>query len=211
MLWRSLRRSTQMSGGTRVHHFFSKLSRLMAYLGGIMLVGLILLICISVVGRSLNGALHSDLIQGVMPGFAAALIALGVGPVNGDFELIEAGVAFSIFAFLPLCQITGGHASVDIFTSKLPDGLNRVLRTLTDIVFAAVLVLIAVQLYAGMISKLSSGQTTFLLEFPVWWGYALSLVGAVVAAVVAVYLAIMRIIELVQGRDILPADLGADH
>lgn len=194
-----------------MHRFFLKLSQVMAYLGGLMLVGLIVLICLSIVGRSMNGVLHSDLIEGFMPGLATAILALGVGPVNGDFELIEAGVAFSIFAFLPLCQITGGHASVDIFTSKLSDGANRVLRTLTEIVFAAVLVLIAVQLFAGLLSKMDSGQTTLLLEFPVWWSYALSLTGAVVAAVVAVYLAVMRIMELLQGQDILPADLGADH
>lgn len=194
-----------------MHRFFLKLSQVMAYLGGLMLVGLIVLICTSIVGRSMNGVLHSDLIEGFMPGLATAILALGVGPVNGDFELIEAGVAFSIFAFLPLCQITGGHASVDIFTSKLSDGANRVLRTLTEIIFAAVLGLIAVQLFAGLLSKMDSGQTTLLLEFPVWWSYALSLTGAVVAAVVAVYLAVMRIMELLQGQDILPADLGADH
>ena len=29
-----------------------------------------------------------------------------------------------------------------------------------------------------MLSKLRTGQTTFILEFPVWWPYALSLVAA---------------------------------
>ena len=194
-----------------MHRFFLKLSQVMAYLGGVMLVALIVLICVSVVGRSLNGMLHSDLITGIMPGVANALLSLGIGPVNGDFEMIESGVAFSIFAFLPLCQITGGHASVDIFTARFPDGLNRILRMVTEIVFAAVLVLIAVQLYAGMLSKIDSGQTTLLLEYPVWWGYALSLLGAVAAAAVAVYLAIMRVLECFSGQAILPADLGADH
>ena len=33
-----------------------------------------------------------------------------------DYELVEAGVAFAIFAFIPLCQIYGSHATVDIFT-----------------------------------------------------------------------------------------------
>lgn len=194
-----------------MHRFFLKLSHIMAYLGGVMLVALIVLICVSVGGRSLNGILHSDLITGLMPGVATALLSLGIGPVNGDFELIESGVAFSIFAFLPLCQITGGHASVDIFTAKFPDRVNRVLRMVTEIVFAAVLVLIAVQLYLGLLSKMESGQTTLLLEYPVWWGYALSLTGAAAAAAVSVYLAVMRSIECVAGQAILPADLGADH
>ena len=193
-----------------VHRFFLKLSQVMAYLGGVMLVGLILLVCMSVVGRSLNGILHSDVIAATIPGIATFLLNLGIGPVNGDFELIEAGVAFSIFAFLPLCQITGGHASVDIFTSRFPAGVNRVLRTVTEVLFAGVLVLIAWTLSQGMLSKMNSGQTTFLIEFPLWWAYALSLTGAVVAAFVGVYLALARLGELVTGRIILPVDLGAD-
>jgi hypothetical protein len=42
------------------------------------------------------------------------------GPVKGDFEVVEAGIAFSIFAFLPICQLHGGHATVDIFTNLMP-------------------------------------------------------------------------------------------
>jgi len=190
---------------------FHKLSRIMAYLGGLMLVALILLTCLSVLGRSLNGVLHSDMVMQAVPDLAKWLLDAGIGPINGDFELIEAGVAFSIFAFLPLCTLTAGHASVDILTRALPGRVNVALRVITEIIFAAVLVLIAVQLFAGMQSKIRSGQTTFLLEFPVWWAYALSLTGAVVAALVSVYLALARIAETLTGRQILPDDLGAEH
>lgn len=194
-----------------MHLFFLRLSRLMAWLGGAMLTLLILLICASVTGRALNGMLHSDIAQGVAPGLATWLLDLGIGPINGDFELTEAGIAFSIFAFLPLCHITGGHAAVDVFTQRLSPRVNRGLRLVTEAVFAAVMVLIAVQLNAGMLSKMRSGQTTFLLEFPVWWGYALSLTGAVVAAAVAIWMAWIRLQEAIIGRDLLPADLGAEH
>jgi len=57
----------------------------MAILGGLVLSALILVICVSIVGRT-----------------------IGIGPINGDYELVEAGIAFSIFAFLPLTQITAG-------------------------------------------------------------------------------------------------------
>jgi len=183
----------------------------MAYLGGAMLSALVILTCLSILGRSLNGMLHSDFFQTTLPGFAEWALALGIGPINGDFELIEAGIAFSIFAFLPLCQITGGHATVDVFTSQMSDRTNRILRMITELVFAAVLVLIAVQLFSGLQSKLRSGQTTLLIEFPVWWAYALSLAGAVMAALVASYLAAMRIAEGLTGRAFLPDEAGADH
>ena len=145
------------------------LSRFMAYIGGIMLVLLVILTCVSVVGRSLNGILHGDFFQTVAPAFAAWAIDSGVGPVNGDYELIEAGVAFAIFAFLPLCQTSNAHAAVEIFTRSMSPRFNRILQLIIDTVFALVLLLIAVQLYSGMLSKMNSGQTTFLLEFPVWW------------------------------------------
>ncbi|MDN5787631.1 TRAP transporter small permease [Pseudorhodobacter sp.] len=192
-----------------MYEFFLKLSRGFAWLGGLMLTALVLLTCLSVLGRKANEVLHGMVADGIAPGLARWLLEADIGAVKGDFELIEAGIAFSIFAFLPLCQITNGHASVDVFTAKLSPRSNRILRAVTETVFAVVLVLIAVQLAAGMLSKLHSGQTTFLLQFPVWWSYALSLTGAVAAAVVAVYMAMMRIGEMLTGRDILPADPGA--
>lgn len=171
-----------------MYHPMLTLSRVMAYLGGAVLTGLILMTCASVLGRE-----------------------IGLGPVTGDFEIIEAGIAFCIFAFLPLCQITAGHASVDIFTQTLSDRANRVLRFIADGLFAAVLVLIALRLASGTISKYGYGETTLLLQFPIWWAYAASLIGAVIAALVAVYVAGVRLVELSNGRALLPQDQGAEH
>lgn len=194
-----------------MHSFFLGLSRVMAYMGGVMLTVLVLLTCVSILGREFNGVFHYMVSNDVMPGVGRFFLDLGVGPVNGDFELIEAGVAFAIFSFLPLCQITGGHATVDVFTSNLPSRVNRVLRMLSEVAFAFVLVLIAVQLFAGMQSKIRSGTTTFLIEFPLWWAYALSLVGAIAAAIVGLYMAITRVREVATGQSLIPSEMGAEH
>jgi hypothetical protein len=182
----------------------------MAILGGLVLTLLIVLVCVSVFGRTMNGFLHGTGAE-IAPGLAQWLLDMGVGPINGDFELVEAGIAFSIFAFLPLCHLSGGHATVDIFTSKLPDRANRFLKMVIEAVFAAVLVMIALRLYAGMMSKLSYGETTFLLQFPIWWAYATSLFGAIVAAIVSVYIALMCVVEFFTGRTILPTPEEASH
>lgn len=186
-----------------MHRFILTLSKGFAYLGGLMLSGLIVMTCASVVGRKANELLHRMVADGVMAAPAQWLLDAGIGVVKGDFELIEAGIAFAIFAFLPLCQSTGGHAAVDIFTAKLPARANRILGAVIEVVFAAVLVLIAVQLAAGTYSKFRTGQTTFLLQFPLWWAYALALTGAVVAAVVGVYMALLRVAEAIQNRAIV--------
>jgi len=187
------------------------LSRFMAILGGIVLSFLIVLTCISIAGRILNGILHGSFMQGLAPGFADWMISIGVGPVNGDFELVESGVAFAIFAFLPLCQITSGHASVDVFTNMLPRGFNRFSRMVIEIVFAAVLILIAWRLYEGMMSKKGYGETTFLLQFPIWWAFAASFAGAVVAAIVGTYMALVRTFEFFTGRNIIIDGMEAEN
>jgi TRAP-type C4-dicarboxylate transport system permease small subunit len=133
-----------------------------------------------------------------------ALIDLGLGPVPGDFELVEAGIAFAVFAFLPICQLRAGHATVDVFTSALPDGVNRVLLAVWEVLATVVLALIAWRLGAGLVSKVGNGETTFLLQFPVWWAYAASLAPAVVAVIVAVWSALDRIRAAVTGRDTRP-------
>jgi len=183
-----------------MHKSMLILARFMAAVGGFVLTLLIILTCVSIAGRLLNGFFHGDLIQSLAPGFSEWMIAIGVGPINGDFELVEAGVAFAIFAFLPLCQITSGHASVDILVNSFSRRASRFLRMVTEIAFAGVLVLIAWRLGAGMLSKLHNGETSFLLEFPVWWAYAASLVAAVVAAIVGLYMGGVRTIEFFTGR-----------
>ena len=169
---------------------------------------LILLTVVSVAGRGINTLMHDLIGAGVLAGVAQSVLDAGVGPVTGDFELVEAGIAFCIFAFLPLAQITGAHASVDILTSVFPAGVNRLLAALWEVLFAVVLIVIAWKLYDGMAGKIRYNETTMLLQFPVWWAFALSLTGAVAAAVVAVYVAALRVGELVTGRVLLRVEGG---
>ncbi|MZR12504.1 TRAP transporter small permease subunit [Maritimibacter sp. DP07] len=162
-----------------MNRFFLGLSRLLAILGGIVLAVLIVIVVVSIVGRE-----------------------TGLGAITGDYELVEAGMAFCIFAFLPYAHMTGAHATVDIFTNALGERAHRWLLAVIDTVFAVVLIIIAVQLYGGLVSKMNSGQTTLLLQFPVWWGYLASFCAAVIGGVVGVWHALVRITEAVTGNSI---------
>lgn len=186
-----------------MYAFMLGFSRFMTWLGGAVLVALIFISGISIAGRLLNGFFHGAFMKSLAPGFAEWAIAAGVGPVTGDFELVEAGMAFAVFAFLPLCQITAGHATVDVFAGFLPSGVNRFLRMVIEIVFAAVLVVIAVQLFSGMLDKMRNGETSFLIAYPVWWAYAVSLFAATAAALVAVYMAAVRVFEFLTRRTVI--------
>ena len=170
----------------RIHRIVHGFARVMAMLGGLVLSATILVTVASILGGQ-----------------------TALGPIPGEEELVQAGMAFAIFAFLPLCQISAGHATVDIFTNWLTGRAFRLLRAATEALFAAVLVVIALQLEEGMQSRLRSGQTTFLLQFPVWWSYAASLVGAGSAAVVGVWTALARAWELWTNDDLIETGEGA--
>ncbi|MFP7571132.1 TRAP transporter small permease [Marivita sp. S2033] len=177
-------------------------ARVAALIGGIVLVGLVVLTCVSVLGRGLVTLGYSDWLG---QGLADALLSTGVGPVSGDFELVEAGVAFAIFAFLPVCQLHGGHATVNVFTDRLPLRANAWLVAFWEGLLALVILLVTWRLSVGMMDKFANQETTFLLQFPVWWAYAASLAAAVVASVTAIYCAWGRVVFALTGRSILPA------
>lgn len=188
--------------------FMDRLARTVAIVGGLVLSAIVILTCVSVLGRGLNTLGHSDLLP---EGLGAALIAAGVGPVTGDFELVEAGIAFAIFSFLPICQLYSGHATVDIFTQALPRRTNHWLMAFWEVVLTLVIWLITWRLFAGLLNKLNYGETTFLLQFPVWWAYLVSFAAALVASIVAAYCAFARVSEALTGRRLMPYAEGAGH
>jgi TRAP-type C4-dicarboxylate transport system permease small subunit len=133
-------------------------------LGGFLLIVITLLTVVSVVGRSLLGA-----------------------PVEGDFELVSAGCAIAVFAFLPWCQYRRGHVTVDVFFMRASPRTIALTSLVGNILMTAAAALIAWRLQAGMMDKAAYLETSFILRLPVWWGYAGSLVGAWSFALVSLY------------------------
>lgn len=187
----------------------TRAAQMMALLGGLVLCALVALTCSSVLGRGLNSLGHSEGLAGLAPGLAAWLTA-HTGPVTGDYELTEAGMAFAVFAFLPICQLRAGHATVDLVTRNLPRRANDALVALWDGVVALILWVIAWRLFLGFAEKLDNGQTTFLLQMPVWWAYGASFAAAVVAGLVGLWVSAARVLSLIDGRDRINAHDGAE-
>jgi TRAP-type C4-dicarboxylate transport system permease small subunit len=193
-----------------MHRTVRSLARVTALAGGLVLLALILLTTASIIGRSLNKLMHTPFFAENLTGFSQWMLSTGVGEINGNYELLEAGMAFAIFSFLPICQLYGSHATVDIFTSVLPRRTNRWIGVFWEIVLALVILLIVWQLYGGMERYIRNGQTTLFLQFPVWWSYAASFAAGAVACIVAAYCALVRTGEALRDRDILPSE-HAEH
>ncbi|MDP3895450.1 MAG: TRAP transporter small permease [Mesorhizobium sp.] len=167
------------------------LARWLAILGGVVLVMITVMIVVSITGR--------------------AFIWAGLKPVHGDFELVEAGTAFAVFSFLPWCQLNRGHATVDLFTNYLPASANRVIDLVSEILMALVTILIAWRLWVGMFDKIENGEISFILQMPLWWGFAVCAAATVVGVIVSLYMVAVRVGEVALGRSLLDAGQGAVH
>jgi TRAP-type C4-dicarboxylate transport system permease small subunit len=139
------------------------LSRAMAWLGAMVLTLIALMSVVSIIGRALSG--------------------LGLGPVPGDFELVEAGTALAVFCFLPWCHLKGGHAVVDMLWNSYPPAMQRVLMVMSDALMFIVWLLLVWRMSVAMGEYRHNNEVTFILQMPVWWGYAASFPAAVIGVI----------------------------
>jgi TRAP-type C4-dicarboxylate transport system permease small subunit len=67
--------------------------------------------------------------------------------------------------------------------SHMSAGLQRVIRLVSDVLMLAVWLLLSWRLWVGLMDKYANHETTFILQMPLWWGFALCMVGAVLGCV----------------------------
>ncbi len=173
-------------------------SRWLAWAGGGVLVALAGITVLSILGR--------------------ALIPLGLSPITGDFELVEAGCAIAIFAFLPWAQMRRGHVTVDLFIARLPARAQAVLGLIGDALMTLAAGVILWRLWLGFGEKFPYGsdalrdalgfgskpffvETTYELELPVWIPYGAALVGAAMFFVVSAYTVWRALNWVLDGRE----------
>ncbi|MBU1305695.1 MAG: TRAP transporter small permease [Alphaproteobacteria bacterium] len=165
---------------TAIARLVTGLAKILALAGGVALIGIVVLICVSVIGR--------------------ALIWAGLGAVTGDYELVEAAVGFAVFAFLPWTHLTRGHAVVSIFTDMLSPAINAWIMVVCDVLMLVVAIFIAWRQALGAMDKYAYGETTLLLRMPLWWSYTAGLIGAVTLIIVAAYMLAVSLSDAVAGR-----------
>jgi TRAP-type C4-dicarboxylate transport system permease small subunit len=175
-----------------------RLVRLAAIAGGIVLVGLTLVTVASIFGRIVvTMANASDapswhaIFSPVFHAIGGVLASLGIRPVPGDYELVESGVGFAVFAFMGWAVMQRGHATVDLLMPFYANRFNRFMDLVSDLLILGVAAFIAWRHWTGTLEKMANGETTFILQYPTWWSYALSMAGALVF-VLATLVSVLR-------------------
>lgn len=192
-----------------MYSFIHIIARSLAIFGGLLLTLLAILVTLSVIGGWIADIGHWTWLETNAPPVAAMIKATGIRTIVGMYDIIGIGMAFCVFAFLPITQLERGHAVVDVFTNALPRRPNQVLITMWEIVFLIVLILITWRLYFGLERLMKTGMIYQDLQIPQWWGYAAAFVQMILTSLVAAYTTWAQIVKLITGRDILPTSKGA--
>jgi len=138
------------------------LSRLCAILAGMLLTGITLMTCYSLIGRNTTGV-----------------------TISGDFELTGVATGAAIALFMPLCQLKRGNIIVDFFTAKVSERINAQLDRFGALMMSATFVLLSWRTTLGGLSAYETQSGTMMLGFPEWIVYVAMVPPFVLTAVIA--------------------------
>jgi TRAP-type C4-dicarboxylate transport system permease small subunit len=126
-------------------NFLAHTARLCSILGGLLMTGLMLMTCYSLISRNF---------------FDTALI--------GDFELTGVGAGAAIALFMPLCQLKKENIIVDFFTSKCSSRVNEGLDRMGALLMAVIFALLSWRCGLAAINAKETMGASMLLGFPDW-------------------------------------------
>jgi TRAP-type C4-dicarboxylate transport system permease small subunit len=110
-------------------------------------------------------------------------------PLPGDYELVQLGCAVCVSAFLPFCQMRGGHVHVDFFTAHSPIALRGALDALGALLLGVAAAVITWRLTLGTLDLRAANDQTTILAVPTWWAVALMVPSFALLALTGLYTA----------------------
>jgi TRAP-type C4-dicarboxylate transport system permease small subunit len=183
-----VRPTNSTAAGDAVERLLEVLARAAAIFGGVVLTAAMIATVISVIGRALVPVL------GNVPGFG------WMGPIPGDYEIVEIAAAIAVAAFLPICQLRGGHVLVDLFFARSSRRALAGFAAFGHLLFAAVGGVITWRLYLAMLSKFQYQESSMILQINLGWGYLALAVFFGLASICAAYLFVRLAGDMLRAR-----------
>jgi TRAP-type C4-dicarboxylate transport system permease small subunit len=143
------------------------LARFCAILAGLLLTGITLMTCGSLIGRNTTG-----------------------DSIVGAFELTGVAAGAAIALFMPLCQARRGNIIVDFFTARLRPEVNDKMDRFGAFLLTLIFALLAWRTTLGGLNSYSSGSETQIMGFPEWIVYACMVPAFVLAGLIALHQAV---------------------
>jgi TRAP-type C4-dicarboxylate transport system permease small subunit len=143
------------------------LAKACAVLAGVLLTGITLMTCVSLIGRNTTG-----------------------WTLVGDFELTGVATGAAIALFMPWCQVRRANIIVDFFTAKASERTNERLDRFGALLLALSFALLAWRTSLGGINAYDTHQESQMMGFPLWVVYVAMVPPFALSAVIGLWQAI---------------------
>ena len=148
----------------KVLEILEALAKFCAIVAGILLTGITLMTCASLIGRNTTG-----------------------DSIVGAFELTGVAAGAAIALFMPLCQLRRGNIIVDFFTARLSDQANDRLDRFGTLLLVLIFGLLSWRTTLGGINVYTSNSETQIMGFPEWVVYAAMVPPFVLTGLIALH------------------------
>jgi TRAP-type C4-dicarboxylate transport system permease small subunit len=159
-------------------HVLENLAKFCAILAGLLLTGITLMTCGSLIGRNTVGV-----------------------SIVGAFELTGVAAGAAIALFMPLCQVRRGNIIVDFFTAHASDRANDRMDRFGALLLALIFGLLAWRTSLGGMNSYSSGSESQIMGFPEWVVYATMVPAFVLAGTIALWQSVFGFGGTREGED----------
>ena len=129
-------------------NILQSLARLCAIAAGVLMTGITLLTCVSLIGRNTTG-----------------------WTIVGDFELSASAAGAAVALFMPWCQVRRGNIIVDFFTTGTSALAQSRMDRFGALLMALVMALLAWRSTVGGLSAWKAQSGSMMLGFPEWIVY----------------------------------------
>lgn len=143
------------------------LAKLCAILAGVLLTGITLMTCASLIGRNTVGI-----------------------TLVGDFELTGIATGAAIALFMPWCQVKRGNIIVDFFTAKVHARTNHRFDQFGALMLALVFALLAWRTTLGGMNAYATQSSSMMMGLPEWYVYVAMVPPFVLNTLIALYQAV---------------------
>lgn len=144
----------------------------LAFAGGTIFTGLVIMSIISIVGRKLFNA-----------------------PVPGDVEVLQMLAAFASATFFAYCHLMHGDVKVDFFTANLASTKRCFLDSVGSLLVGLVGALLAWRSLVGAMSLREAGESSAILEVPVWIAQVLMVPSFILLALAGFYMCVQTWVQ----------------
>lgn len=140
-------------------------TKVSAIMGGLVFVLIVIMSIISIVGRKLWSA-----------------------PVPGDVEMLQMAAAFASASFFAYCHLNGGDVKVDFFTARASATTVHRLEAFGSFLVGVFGALITWRAGVGALSIKAAGETSMILDWPIWIAQILMVPGFLLMALAGFYM-----------------------